>query len=159
MSLTATMERLAAVGGEVSGITTSFSKIPRRIQDAELPALVPMPGQSRYDYTTHGEEVIEKPRSWRIWLYVERAQFGVEGEYQTTTTDLIDSVANHFLSRPGIKLASSAEPQDKVYDSKVVGDSGFQYLSYPPNAQLAPEYIGSVIELEVEEITEIVYVD
>lgn len=159
MTTSATMTRIAAVAGEITGIKKAYNKIPMRIQDAELPAIVPMPSQSRYDYTTHGEEVVEKPRRWLVYLYFQRARFGTEGEYQDDTTDMIDTVANHFIARPGLTLASGAASQDKVYDSRVVGDSGFQLLAYPPNAQFAPEYIGSVIELEVEEIEAISYAD
>lgn len=159
MSVKGTRIRIAAIlnaGKTALGLNTAYSVIPRAIPDAQLPAAVIMPGVAADDTDVFGDETNQEVRTYEVHLFVERAAFGVEGEYQDNVEDLIEQVKGYLRARPGLELEGESEPQTVVYDARVTGDRGVQFKTW---GGTEVEYIGSTVLVRVTELSRVVYQD
>lgn len=160
MSESATRTRIAHMLGEINGIVTPFVNIPRRLQDAQLPASVVFPGRATHSKTDLGEQLIAENRIYKIVLYINNAEFGAAGQTEIQADPFFDTVIQHFAARPGLELDSEGANQTySVLTTALLGDSGLTVGSYPLAGQGGDEYIQISFDLQVQEIIEIVYHD
>lgn len=165
MSESTTRQRIAAMWGGISGISTAFPTIPRALQDAQLPASVVFPGAASHNRNTDNasdNQTIEDIRIYKMVLYIENAAFGTEGELVVDADPYFDAVLNHFAARPGLELDSQFPNQaESVFDAVLLRDNGLQVGPYPLGAQGRPahDYIQIQWDLQVTELINIVYED
>lgn len=151
MNLAETTARIAACAAQIPGISTSFTTIPRVVQDAQLPAVVVLPGTGTY--AEDGAEQFLIERQFKVLVLVKNATQGVQGEYQGNILSLIDAVIQHFLERPGLEL--SLNEGAISYNATVVSDEGYQNVSYGDEAA----YLGTIINMKVTDLSDIEYQD
>lgn len=165
MSESTTRQRLAAMWGEINGVRTHFNNIPRRLQDAQLPASVVFPGRATHAYgpsSDNTEEFITETRVYRMVLYISNAQLGTSGQGEIDADPFFDSVLSHFAARPGLELDSEGAQQSvSVLDAALLTDGGLQVGPYPlgNGAEPSPEYIQIAWDMQVTELIEIHYED
>lgn len=147
-------QRIESELGQIGGISTASTDIPRTVADSELPAAVVVPLRATYDVSLRGEGVCSRTRTFSILLLFERAAYGTEGEYQGGVEDLIDEVVLHLMERPGLVIDGETEPRESALDSRVVEDMGVQLVTYA-----GEEFIGSTITMTVDEVIEVEYHD
>ena len=148
--------RIAAEASAITGIRTAYATIPRAVNDADLPGLVVLPGPAIYDYqsATWGETMQSRKRTYYLDLLYSRSDTGVGGEVQIAVEPLMDSLTDFFSARPGLWLDGTTQPEDVVFNSRMVGDSGYIKIEYAGKA-----YDGVRFSLEVEEVFDVGYTD
>lgn len=154
--------RIAHMCGEISGVQTAFVNIPRTIKPAQCPASVVFPGRATHSKTDLGEQLIHEIRIYKIVLYVDMAQFGVEGQTELETDPFFDSFLQHFAARPGLELDSEGAQQSvSVLNTALQTDGGLQVGPYPLGSATTPppDFVQIQWDLEVEDIVEIDYQD
>lgn len=166
MSESATRKRIAAMWGEINGVQTAFTQIPRRLQDAQLPASVVFPGVATHNYgpgSDDTEQFIRETRTYKMILYISNASFGTSGQGEIDADPFFDDVLGHFSARPGLELNKEAASQSySVLNAALLTDGGLQVGPYPlggSGTEPSPDYIQIGWDLQVEEIIEIVYRD
>ncbi len=148
MSVVTTSARIAAMAQLIPGITVAFPSIPRVVQDAELPAVVVFPGEATYDVDTFGDNDVVETRLYRVLFLIQKAAYGTEDQAQVAIEPFFNTIRDYFLARPGLELTGATLPQTVVYNSTMIGDSGYQIIGYPDqqSSYAAIEYRLSVIE-------------
>lgn len=159
MSVQTTTQRLAAMYNAINGITRAFENIPRAILPAELPAVVIEPGAATYDSDTFGDNDVLETREYRATLFIDVAQFGTEKQGQVKVAPWFDTIRNYFLARPGLELDGETPPQVVVYNATLLGDNGFQIISYPTGGGIASEFAIIVFRHQVKEWASVAYQD
>lgn len=163
MSESITRTRIAHMWGEINGVVTAFVQIPRRLQDAQLPASVVFPGRATHSKSDLGEQLIHEVRIYKMVLYIANAQFGASGQTEIQADPFFDAVLQHFAARPGLELDSEGAQQSvSVLNTALLGDGGLQVGPYPIGSggtEPTPEYLQIQWDLQVEEIIEITYED
>ena len=158
MSVTTTTARLAALWRNIDGVQKVFDKIPRVVQDAELPAVIILPGEATYDTDAPGDNDVLITRTYRMLLLVFNAGLGTEGKAQTAAEPFFDRVRDYFLARPGLELYGAADPQVVEYNARLLSDSGFIYQAYPGGTN-SPEYGAIEFRQQVQTWASVVYQD
>jgi hypothetical protein len=160
MSVTTTRARLSAMGAFIAGITHSFTDIPRVVQDAQLPALIVVPRQATYNID-YGEGTVGETRLYQLLVLVQRLGEGTEKQAQVSVDPFFQRVRDYFIARPQLELDGAAEPQTVVYNAMPLGDAGFQVIPYPAASGTSPgvDYAGFILDLQVEEFSDISYQD
>lgn len=156
MTVVTTSARIAAMAALIPGIQTAFASIPRVVQDAELPAVVIFPGEATYDVDTFGDNDVVETRLYRILFLIQKAAYGTETQAQVAIEPFFNTIRDYFLARPGLELTGATLPQVVVYDSVMLGDSGYQIIGYP-DAQSS--YAAIEYRLSVKEWSAVAYQD
>lgn len=156
MSVATTRRRLIDMWSRIAGVRTAYDVIPRQLQAADLPGLVIFPAEATYDTDSQGDQTNVVTRIYRMVLYLEEAQFNVEGQIQVDADPFFDRVCAYFLGRPQLTLDGATEPQDSIFNSKLLGDNGFQIGPYPLTAD--KQYALIEWRLQVVELADIDYV-
>lgn len=166
MTESTTRKRIAAMWGEINGVRTAFTQIPRRLQDAQLPASVVFPGQATHNYgpaSDDTEEFIKETRTYKMILYISNAQLGTSGQGEIDADPFFDDVLRHFSARPGLELNSEgAQQSESVLNAALLTDGGLQVGPYPlggGGAEPSPDYIQIGWDLQVVELIEVNYQD
>lgn len=157
MTVEFTIARIATLinndPGGVGGVQ-AFAQIPREIQDAGLPAIVILPGPAAYDTDSMGDEIVVEKRIYNLHFFYSRVDVGTEGEAQAALVPYFSRIRNFFVARPGLWDAEAVQPEDVQFDSRLIGDQGFEKIQYGANA-----FYGIRFQLEVTEIAAIEYAD
>ena len=159
MTEQSTRQRIAAMWGEINGVQTAFTQIPRALQDAQLPASVVFPGRATHS-KDETEEFIDETRIYRMVLYISNAGLGTSGQGQIEADPFFDSVLAYFTARPGLELnAEGAHQSASVLDAELLNDGGLQVGPYPIAGQGTPEFVQIGWDLQVKEVIAINYQD
>lgn len=156
MTVQETTERIATLCGNIEGVRTAFTQIPRIISNAQVPAVVIFPGEATYDVTTMGEQMVLEPRIYRIVLFYAEAAFGTQGQSQIGIEPMFTRIRDYFLARPGLSLPDDASV---IYDATMQGDSGFQLIDYASGQDKLTQWAAIEFRLEVREVSPILYQD
>jgi hypothetical protein len=156
VTVVATTSQLASFCALISGVTTSFGSIPRVVQDADLPAIVILPGRAVYDQTQTGENDVVEDRIYQVMLLVKLALQGTENQVMTEVLPFFQTVRDYFLARPGMEVDKANNPTGNVvYHSELLGDSGFQIIPYPD-----PKFYGGIVfDVRVQEWAAVSFAD
>lgn len=157
MSVATTRRRLVAIWQRITGVRTAYDNIPRKLQAAQLPGVVIFPADALYDTDIQGDDTNVETRQYRMVLYLCEVAFEGEGDLQIDADPFFETVKNHFLARPQLTLDNATEPQDVVYNARLVGDAGFQIGTYPLTAD--KQYALIEWRLEVKEVGNVSYVN
>lgn len=139
--------------GGIGGLQ-AFEKIPREVQDNELPAIVVRPGPGRNNRNQMGNAINYKTRTFYLDFLYSRVDVGTEGEAQEFLEPYFDRVTDFFEARPGLWDTEADQPEDSEFDSQVTSDEGFARIQYGKDV-----CYGIRFNLEVIEISEIEYAD
>jgi hypothetical protein len=160
MSESTTRKRIVNMWSNVTGVRTWFYQIPRKLLDAQLPAVVVFPGAATYDTDIEGEQIVIDTRLYEMCLYIERASLDTEGQGEINADPFFDAVRDYFLARPGLELDSEgAHQSESQFDSALLGDSGLSVGPYPLSGQDSPNYIQIRFRLQVKELAAVTYHD
>lgn len=154
--------RIAGLCGLINGIQTAFTQIPRMVQDAQLPAMVIIPGPATYDYAVESAQILTETRVYQLVLLVQNAAFGTSGDDQLQADPFFNAVRDYFAARPGLELDTQAEPRiPAVLDAKLLGDGGLGIGPYPlgGGGPDTPNYVQIRWQLQVRELAPIYYRD
>lgn len=150
MSISTVSVRLAAMCANITGITKAFARIPRKLEDAELPAAVVFPGQATYERA--GGDVRRVTRDYQIAVYVLKGLQGGETQGQEAVEPFFERVLDYFEARPGLELNGAALA---VLDAQLVSDGGVQAIGFGETEQ----FIGTTFTIRVTELLQIEYQD
>lgn len=151
-------EVLAANYAELSdyGLKKVFSRVPRALQDAMLPALVVWPGPMTR--SQNGSGMSNRSRIFRPILYVFSAGLGTEEQGENLVYPWFDLVADHFEARPGLSLAANEDRAEVItLDHVFQGDQGYVQAPFPLNTENS--YHAIIFQHTLDTVHRIVYRD
>lgn len=103
-TITQMREALAeALKEQTPGIQKVFPRMPRALQDAELPALVVVPGECQYG-DDYGQGNQSRTRLWHIRLFAMNAGQGREMAAEAKADGLLDPVADVLSQMSSVVL-------------------------------------------------------
>lgn len=159
MSVDTTTTRMAAMWRNIPGIQKAFDTIPRVILPAECPCVVFFPGEATYDTDTYGDNDGMEERIYRPTVFVRPAFMGVEGQVQNEVEPFFERIRDYLLARPGLELDGETQPGVVVYEARLMGDSGFQVISYPTASDQVADFGAIEFRQRVREWFTITYAD
>jgi hypothetical protein len=112
-------------------IENAFPAIPRILNAALLPAVIPFPGNGVYTRDRYGEAIIGETRSYRCVLYVSSATMGNIQTGQTDVEGYFTPVRNYFAARPGMEDDTESAPKTVVAKLDILNDEGYIMAEYP----------------------------
>ena len=121
-------------------------------------ALVIVPSEATYDLDADGDQTIRETRTYLLYVFTENMRLGTETQAQINVAPYFSRVRDYFAARPGLELDTAADPQDVVYEARLLGDRGFQAIPYP-GGENSPVYAGIEFRLQVIEVADISYQD
>ena len=153
--------RIAGMCQLIPGIRTSFTNIPRQVQDAQLPAMLVLPGPATFDIQTESSQIVMETRNYQLILLVQNAAFGTSGDLELQCDPFFAAVRDYFMARPGLELDTQGDPKiPTVLDAKLLGDGGLSVGSFPLQAGPdSPNYIMIRWQLQVRELIPVNFAD
>jgi hypothetical protein len=149
MSAETTIERIAELNAQITGITTAFDELPESVEDAELPAALVRVGDAQHVIPYEGAR--RETRNYELLVLVMDAALGTEAEAENRARPFIARFLDFYGARPG--LEASDDDREIVEGAHITADSGF--VNGIPYANKL--YAGVVFTLQVSEITTISY--
>ena len=132
--------------------------IPKAIATVELPCAIVFPGEATYQYASMGENITglganmaREIRFYEIVIYLNEGNMGTARQAEVRADPLYGALFNFFASRPGLEDTTQTPPQTVVEESKVIGDYGFERVTYGDTTEQA----AIRLRLQVKEIYKI----
>ncbi len=139
-TLTETRDALAEALETVSGIQKVFARMPRALQDAELPALVIVAGECQYG-DDYGQGNQSRTRLWQVQLFAMNGGQGREMAAEAKAEALLDPVADALSQMSAVVLDDGT-----AFTVQLRRDSGIVRLKLGE-----PEYAGVVYTIQTED--------
>lgn len=125
--------RFAALQAMITGVRTAYTKVPRTLNEVELPGFMTLVGRATYSTIELGELVLVETRIYTQRLFVKTASLGIEGEAEDETTVFFERVSDFYFDRPQLALSDTSTV---VYNSRLLSDSGVLPIPYPSGGQV-----------------------
>lgn len=153
---------IAGLCSLIPGVRTSFTQIPRMVQDAQLPAMIVLPGPASFDNVIESVQMVLETRIYQLVLLVQNAAFGTSGDLELQCDPFFKSVRDFFFARPGLEeLDTQGVPKiPSVLNAKLLGDNGLNIGAFPfQGGSDTPEYVQIIWRLQVQEIVPVNFAD
>jgi hypothetical protein len=132
--------------------------IPKAINTVELPCAIVFPGEATYFYPSMGENItglgsgmVRELRFYEIVVYLNEGNMGTARQAEVRADPLYGALFQWFAMRPGLEDTEQAPPATVVEESKVVGDYGFERVTYGDTTEQA----AIRLRLQVKEVYKI----
>lgn len=146
MSVMDVRDRLAAHYRLITGIKHVYPALPKSIQPNELPAVIVRAANADYTQTSSDGYTLSDPhyfqrRVFRVQVFVNEINQGMDGQIEDTMLALLDAVRDYFDDRPGLQLATDPDISiPAVYSHRLLTDTGAVGSGRYPNNETAKEY-------------------
>ncbi len=122
--------RLAAMWGEITGITRAHAQLPRTLNSTDVPAVLIFPRAVQDRKISGGpKRNVTEQRLFDMVLCVAQAALGDATQGQIAIEPYFARVNDHFLARPGLELDADSPQTQVVFDAELGLDSG--YIRFP----------------------------
>jgi hypothetical protein len=132
--------------------------IPKALNLVELPTAIVFAGEAVYQYGGLGDNfvglganMVRETRFYEIVVYLNEGNTGTAKQAEVRADPLFGALFQWFASRTGLEDTTQAPPQTVVEDSKVIGDFGFERVSYGD----ASEQAAIRLRLQIKELYKI----